>query len=381
MTQNSQQIGEFDPDQLLFQNIVYNSEENEQLLKAAEIQATNGLPDGGLSNHIHQALIDAAEANIKDGTDSGIELPVRLAVHTPEPKLSINQPQQTRTIDRRIKKNFHPNTAPPKVKRYKPKSPCFHPDPNYKRWSTPAKKRSVTNFYRRSTMPLSTTQRSQARIPSSLLSSESPYIPAKPPTWHEAMESRPPLRIDMSGPTPTSYSPRNKPLYETNAPAYSFGRKEAPKEGSGQKAWSKLWFRSQSPFTHKTNFELQWPTPQQYFQRSTLGPKQASRPEFPSHSIGVRRTVNQLNKDSEKRPASNQYQPEVALVHIKPRAPAFTIGSKFRKNSWVKSLNVPAPDVYNLKSCLRAVKPSHPAFTMCVERRYKRHDIGPFATQ
>ena len=40
------------------------------------------------------------------------------------------------------------------------------------------------------------------------------------------MESRPPLRIDMSGPTPTTYSPRNKPLYETNAPAYSFGRKD-----------------------------------------------------------------------------------------------------------------------------------------------------------
>ena len=40
------------------------------------------------------------------------------------------------------------------------------------------------------------------------------------------MESRPPLPIDMSGPTPTTYSPRNKPLYETNSPAYSFGRKD-----------------------------------------------------------------------------------------------------------------------------------------------------------
>jgi len=47
--------------------------------------------------------------------------------------------------------------------------------------------------------------------------------------WHEAMESRPPLRIDMSGPSPTTYSPRNKPLYETNAPAFSFGRKETEK--------------------------------------------------------------------------------------------------------------------------------------------------------
>jgi len=380
MAQNSDNLGDYDPDQL-FPNINYNSEEHQQLLRAAE-EAANVLPDNVLNNPIHQAILDAAEANLKDGADSGIELPVRLAVHTPEPKISIDKPQQTNIVERRIKKSFHPNTAPPKIKRYKPKSPCFHPDPNYKRWSTPAKKRSsANNFYRRSALPFSTNQRAQARIPSSLLSSESPYMPAKPPTWHEAMESRPPLRIDMSGPTPTSYSPRNKPLYETNAPAYSFGRKEAPKDGSGQKAWSKLWFRSQSPFTHKTNYELQWPTPQQYFQRSTLGPKQASRPEFPSHSIGVRRSVNQTNKDVDARPASNQYQPEVAMVYVKPRAPAFTIGSKFRKNSWVKSLNVPAPDVYNLKSCLRAVKPSHPAFTMCVERRYKRHDIGPFSTQ
>lgn len=43
----------------------------------------------------------------------GIELPVRLAVHTPEPKLSINQ--LTRTVDRRTKKGFYPNTAPSKV--------------------------------------------------------------------------------------------------------------------------------------------------------------------------------------------------------------------------------------------------------------------------
>ena len=47
--------------------------------------------------------------------------------------------------------------------------------------------------------------------------------------YHVAMESRPPLQIDMSGPTATTYSPRNKPLYETNAPAYSFGRKDAEK--------------------------------------------------------------------------------------------------------------------------------------------------------
>ena len=39
------------------------------------------------------------------------------------------------------------------------------------------------------------------------------------------MESRPPLRIDMEGPGPCSYSPRNRPLNETNSPAWTFGAK------------------------------------------------------------------------------------------------------------------------------------------------------------
>ncbi|KAK2150623.1 hypothetical protein LSH36_398g02011 [Paralvinella palmiformis] len=49
--------------------------------------------------------------------------------------------------------------------------------------------------------------------------------PRKTITWDEATNARPPLRIDMDGPGPCSYSPRNKPLYETNAPSWSFGRK------------------------------------------------------------------------------------------------------------------------------------------------------------
>lgn len=54
---------------------------------------------------------------------------------------------------------------------------------------------------------------------------EEPKKPKKVITWNEAMDARPPLRIDMEGPGPTQYSPRNRPLNETNSPAWTFGSK------------------------------------------------------------------------------------------------------------------------------------------------------------
>ena len=41
----------------------------------------------------------------------------------------------------------------------------------------------------------------------------------------QCINSRPPLPFDLDGPGPWHYSPRNKPLYETNAPEYSMGCK------------------------------------------------------------------------------------------------------------------------------------------------------------
>ena len=65
-------------------------------------------------------------------------------------------------------------------------------------------------------------------------------------------------------------------------------------EGGGQRAWAKLWFRSDSPFSHKTNYELNWPSASHYKQKTTLGPKQVTRQEFPSHSIGKRKSSTSL---------------------------------------------------------------------------------------
>lgn len=199
-------------------------------------------------------------------------------------------------------------------------------------------------------------------------------------SWYEATESRPPLRIDMSGPTPTTYSPSNKPLYETNAPAYSFGRKEPDKRGSGQKAWGKLWFRSHSPFTFKTNYELHWPSPFHYHHKSTLGPKQVNKPAFPSHSMGARQPEVIRKKKKEIQPVPTIYYPEVLALSRMRRAPAHSMGCKLPDRNWTPILDVPAPNAYNPLQSIFVTKPSKPSFTMCPERRNKRHDVGPFVT-
>lgn len=61
---------------------------------------------------------------------------------------------------------------------------------------------------------------------------EEPKKPPKVITWDEANNARPPLRIDMEGPGPCTYSAHNvKPLNETNSPVWTFGGKCDPERG------------------------------------------------------------------------------------------------------------------------------------------------------
>ena len=50
-------------------------------------------------------------------------------------------------------------------------------------------------------------------------------------SYDEAINARPPLRIDMEGPTACTYTPVAKPLGETNSPAWSFGRRTFVEKG------------------------------------------------------------------------------------------------------------------------------------------------------
>ena len=70
MAQNNTASAEYDPDQF-FPNIDYNSEEHQQLLRAVEIG--EDLPENLVNSPIHQAIINAANAEVKskDGADSG----------------------------------------------------------------------------------------------------------------------------------------------------------------------------------------------------------------------------------------------------------------------------------------------------------------------
>ena len=60
--------------------------------------------------------------------------------------------------------------------------------------------------------------------------------PRKVVTLDEAMNARPPLRIDLDGPSMCSYSPNNKPLNETNSPVWSFGRRTYVEKGATRQA-------------------------------------------------------------------------------------------------------------------------------------------------
>merc|ERR1712226_666156 len=74
-------------------------------------------------------------------------------------------------------------------------------------------------------------------------------------SWDQANNARPPLRVDMDGPTPWSYSPMVKPLKETNAPAWSFGKRSfVEKKGGSRKSWEKSWFHTDDVWKMKTDF-------------------------------------------------------------------------------------------------------------------------------
>ncbi|KAF6026215.1 C9orf173 [Bugula neritina] len=64
--------------------------------------------------------------------------------------------------------------------------------------------------------------------------------------YKEIIDSRPPLRPDLSTPGPWAYNPHyTKPLNETNAPSYTMRpRCWSEKDLGGRTSWSKTWYQS-----------------------------------------------------------------------------------------------------------------------------------------
>ncbi|XP_071946943.1 uncharacterized protein [Antedon mediterranea] len=197
--------------------------------------------------------------------------------------------------------------------------------------------------------------------------------------WDECANSRPPLPIDLDLPGPWHYSPSNKPLYETNAPEYSFGMRFYERGGGARTAHAKPWFNSNSNFTTKVNFEKRWPSPAQYCSKPLLGRRNHTLPDFPVYSIGVRSKFAINKKGSESEPSPNEYYPDKS--HSLPNAPAYSFGSRHLGTCISigdTDPNNPGPANYSPR--IQHMKPHRPSFTIKGIRIPKSHMLGPHAT-
>ncbi|XP_041370662.1 uncharacterized protein LOC121384363 [Gigantopelta aegis] len=224
------------------------------------------------------------------------------------------------------------------------------------------------------------TPRTPSHVPS--LYYQEPFKRQKVISWDVANNARPPLRIDMEGPGPCSYSPRNKPLNETNAPSFTFGSKcYIEKDGGSRTSWEKSWFQSPHVWTNKTDFSSDgpWPAPSSYRQLSLFGPRQRTATEAPSYSFGRKSAVFSLNKPgSDKEPSPVEYDRHLADNLILTRQPSFT--HQFRVHGtvlWGSRELTPGPAAYSPK-----IAPSRfrTAFTIQGTRREKSQKLGPFST-
>ncbi|GFR87017.1 protein STPG3 [Elysia marginata] len=210
---------------------------------------------------------------------------------------------------------------------------------------------------------------------------EEPRRPSKVITWDQATNHRPPLRIDMEGPGPCSYSPLNKPLGETNAPCFTFGTKCYPeKDGGARTSWGKSWFQSSHLWHNKADYAREglWPSPNHYPKPALLGPRQRTMPEAPSYTFGHKAAFSIVKPGAAKEPSPNDYERQNADSLVLRRGPSFT--HQFRREGtvlWGSSEKTPAPCSYAPD---RSPRVQRPAYTIQGIRREKSHVLGPYST-
>uniref|UniRef100_A0A674JKB4 Uncharacterized protein n=1 Tax=Terrapene triunguis TaxID=2587831 RepID=A0A674JKB4_9SAUR len=177
--------------------------------------------------------------------------------------------------------------------------------------------------------------------------------PFTPMSYREAMDSRPPLVINVDSPGPAAYSPPTMSCRESSAPAYSFGKKTPPREGGGRRSWQKSWFQSKSPFTRKADFNTE-------------------------HNVGDACFSLWLNLYKFLSP--NRAQTGKNRRWCSPRLSSST--SLKCTSCWILFLsgNTPGPGLYDVEKGHIARLPSSPSVIIQGIRRPKRHETGPFTT-
>ncbi|XP_065830145.1 protein STPG3-like isoform X1 [Oscarella lobularis] len=157
----------------------------------------------------------------------------------------------------------------------------------------------------------------------------------------ECIESRPPIRFDLSGPTPCTYSPpADKAPMKRSTPAYTMGKKPASKgargenqqsfeeflalEGGGRRAWSTEYFANDDVWTRKCDYESAWPGPNSYNMPEVLGHYVIVGTQHPAFSIQKRRPFSIVKPGSEKEPSPNTYRRECSQEYAARRPAAWT---------------------------------------------------------
>ncbi|XP_062063145.1 protein STPG3 isoform X1 [Lepus europaeus] len=207
------------------------------------------------------------------------------------------------------------------------------------------------------------------------------------------LERRPPLLTDPEVPGPAKYQVPSASARESSAhPHYSLGRRHPGPEGGGRRAWQTEWLRSESPFTHKVDFnrELKWPSPAHYRPLSgpaarscsarvplpaAMAPEGQARPARPrAHPL-----VQALARArGEKRPDPGTYDVVPGHRLRSPRAPAFSMGRARAPASRAGPAGVPGPGAYRTERARDSRFRSAPGALIQGVRRPKRHDTGPF---
>lgn len=231
-------------------------------------------------------------------------------------------------------------------------------------------------------------------------------------TFDRVIESRPPLRADLSGPTSTHYKVKSK----GSSPSYSFGRKcnDIVTSADGKNV---------APFHIQPSYNADFPkpSPAAYESPMAVGNGQYCYPSAPAFSIGPKNDKN--NKKSKKSskstkkpenieheqqtrrgtlyrrvhptigkkmtwfsgPSACSYNVQQAESMIQQRAPAYSMGNRIGNSGFLgvaqrSARETPGCNTYNPVGCLKISKQRYPTYRICGERKPKRHDTGPFST-
>lgn len=170
-------------------------------------------------------------------------------------------------------------------------------------------------------------------------------------------ESRPPLRSDLQGPTPCTYSAR----LPSNA---IHGTKISPKTKYSRNA---LPYPTTDLWTFNVAVSGKSPTPCSYTAPNVLGRSCPIKREAPSFTMGTRTIKPMLNKPgADKDPAPTAYNCAQSMEYVFERSPSFSIQVK-REGRHGGS--TPGPAHYRPDRTPTLNK--SPAFTM----GYRRHRI------